>query len=131
MKRLNVWMKGICLLLLAGTSYVGYAYGSADTTVIDGYTAATPRKETKKCDKCKDVKADYNIPAQRFDETAQALAHATGCSIRTDLSKTGAIKVNAVKGKMSIRDAIKMAIKGTDLKVTQSKPGELTVELVK
>jgi len=24
----------------------------------------------------------YNLPAQRFDETAQAIAHTTGCFIR-------------------------------------------------
>lgn len=61
----------------------------------------------------------YDIPAQRFDETAQQLAHASGCFIETDLSKTGAIQVNAVKGKMSIRDAVLMAIRNTELEMKE------------
>lgn len=71
----------------------------------------------------------YDIPAQRFDETAQALCHASGCSINTDLSKTGSIKVNPVKGRISLIEAVRMAIKGTKLEITQETPTVITVAL--
>lgn len=72
---------------------------------------------------------DYNISAQRFDETAQAIAHASGCSIKTDLGKTGAVKVNAVKGRMALLDAVRTAIKGTSLKIKAVNNGqEIVVE---
>ena len=40
------------------------------------------------------------------------------------------VRVNAVKGKMSIRDAIRVAIKGTKLQITEEKPDRLKVEIV-
>ena len=72
---------------------------------------------------------NYNIGAQRFDETAQAIAHASGCSIKTDLSKTGAVKVNSVKGRMTLLDAVRTAIKGTTLRIKAVNNGqEIVVE---
>lgn len=70
----------------------------------------------------------YDIPAQRFDETAQALFHATGLSCQTDLSKTGSVKVNAVKGKISVLEAVKMAIDGTSLKIKEYNDSVVVVE---
>jgi len=72
----------------------------------------------------------YDIPAQRFDETIQSLAHATGCFIEADLTKTGAVQVNAVNGKMSIRDAILTAIEGTSLKITEETETRIKVEFI-
>ena len=72
----------------------------------------------------------YDIPAQRFDETAQILAHAIGCFIESDLSKTGSIQVNAIKGRMSIRDAILTAIDGSNLKITEQTDKKIKVELI-
>ena len=72
----------------------------------------------------------YDIPAQRFDETAQTLCHATGCFIETDLEKTGSIHVNSIKGRMSILEAVQTAIKGTDLIITKQTPNELTIKLI-
>ncbi|MCW3786820.1 hypothetical protein [Plebeiibacterium sediminum] len=82
---------------------------------------------------CFEIVSDipYDIPAQRFDETAQILAHASGCFIETDLSKTGSVDVNAIKGKMSIRDAILVAIEGTNLKITEETEVKIKVELIK
>lgn len=71
----------------------------------------------------------YDIPAQRFDETAQALAHASGCFIDSDLSETGSVQVNAIQGKMSIRDAILKAIDGTGLVITEETETKIKVEL--
>lgn len=71
----------------------------------------------------------YDIPAQRFDETAQALCHATGCFIETDLQKTGSIHVNSIKGRMSILEAVETAIKGTNLIITKQTPNVLNIDL--
>lgn len=70
----------------------------------------------------------YDIPAQRFDETAQAIMHASGCGIEADLQEIGAVRVNAVKGKMSIWDAVKTALKGTGLKMTKVNDHLIKVE---
>ncbi|MEN0616224.1 STN domain-containing protein [Klebsiella indica] len=71
--------------------------------------------------------ADYDIHFYRFDETAQALAHGTGCFIRTDLSRTASVRVNPVKGRMTIREALHEAIAGTALKVTEQQADSMTV----
>lgn len=71
----------------------------------------------------------YDIASQRFDETAQEIAHASGCSIRTDLRKTGVVRVNAVKGNMSLIEAVRTAIKGTSLKIKAVNNGqEIVIE---
>lgn len=79
--------------------------------------------------KC-DTVADYDISFisfSRFDETAQQLAHGTGCFIRTDLSRTAPVRVNPVKGRMTIRDALRTALAGTGLKVTEQQADSITV----
>lgn len=77
--------------------------------------------------KC-DVKGTYNVNLPRFDETAQQLAHASGCFIETDLSQTGAVHVNPVQGTMTLREAIAQTIKGTPLKIVAQKPDSITIE---
>ncbi|MBN3216600.1 hypothetical protein [Pectobacterium polaris] len=77
--------------------------------------------------KC-DMPQYYAIDFSRFDETAQQIAHATGCGIITDTTLTGAIKPHPVKGYLTRREAVFMAIKGTSLKVTQQEPDTITVE---
>ncbi|RKR04179.1 hypothetical protein C7446_1379 [Kushneria sinocarnis] len=86
-------------------------------------TSHAPAAPQGACDRV----ADYAIPAQRFDETAQQLAHATGCFIRTDLSRTGAIPVQPVTGTMSLRQALERALQGTGLSITDHRPDTLTV----
>lgn len=76
--------------------------------------------------KC-DAIANYDIHFSRFDETAQQLAHGTGCFISTDLSRTAAVRVNPVKGRMTIREALDTAIAGTGLKVTERQADSITV----
>ena len=134
-------MKRVSLifLLLAGALFCGCkdqvktsdsgVVEAKSTTIAESSSVDTLRHP---CRGCLDTITEipYDIPAQRFDETAQALAHATGCFIETDLAKTGSVKVNAVKGKMSIRDAIRVAIKGTKLQITEEKPDRLKVEIV-
>lgn len=76
--------------------------------------------------KC-DAIADYDINYSRFDETAQQLAHGTGCFIKSDLSRTAPARVNPVKGRMTIRDALQTALAGTGLKVTEQQADSITV----
>ncbi|WP_068718745.1 STN domain-containing protein [Vibrio tritonius] len=78
------------------------------------------------CDKV----AQYNIDFVRFDETAQQLAHATGCFVETDLSETAAVAVNPVRGRMSIRQALAMAIANTPLKIVKQEPNLISVSLL-
>ncbi|AIA69638.1 putative lipoprotein [Pectobacterium atrosepticum SCRI1043] len=77
--------------------------------------------------KC-DVPQYYDIDFSRFDETAQQIAHATGCGITTDTSLTGAIKPHPVKGYLTRREAVFMAIQGTSLKVTKQEADTVSVE---
>ena len=58
------------------------------------------------------------------------MVHATGCFIESDLSKTGAVRVNPVKGRMSILEAVQMAIKGTNLRITEEQDDRIKVELI-
>lgn len=72
--------------------------------------------EISPCNRLRDV----DLPAQRFDETAQALAHASGCFIKTDLADTGSIQVAAVSGHLSIAAALSRALAPTKLQVVQN-----------
>ncbi|MCE3026460.1 STN domain-containing protein [Salinicola sp. DM10] len=91
-----------------------------------GSSAAAPETPAAAKGAC-DKPAAHPIPAQRFDETAQQLAHATGCFIETDLSRTAAVPVNAVTGAMSIRQALETALAGTPLKIVAQTPDRITV----
>ncbi|MCQ6261323.1 STN domain-containing protein [Alcanivorax sp. MM125-6] len=88
-----------------------------------GQDRAAPM-ETGKCD----AVVSYDLPAQRFDETAQQLAHATGCFIEADTDEIGAVQVQPVAGRMSIRQALETALDGTGLAITEHAPNTLKVE---
>lgn len=74
-----------------------------------------------------DKKFDYDINFNRFDETAQQIAHATGCFIETDTSITGSVKPNSVKGHFSPREAVVLAVKGTSLKIVKQEDNLIEV----
>ncbi|MCL1074886.1 hypothetical protein [Shewanella dokdonensis] len=78
--------------------------------------ATTPNQLNSVNGHCDKV-SSYDIDFSRFDEVAQQLSHATGCFIKADLSDVGNVKPNPVKGNMSIRSAIAVAIRGTELKI--------------
>lgn len=122
----------IMLLFLGGILSLSCA-GNQKNKVENSQVVGEDTVMVKSSRTCRDTLTEipYNIPAQRFDETAQALAHASGCFIKTDLNVTGSVKVNAVTGKISILDALRMAIKDTPLKIAEIKPNEITVELTK
>jgi hypothetical protein len=71
----------------------------------------------------------YNLPAQRFDVTAQAIAHATGCFIRyTDKSLVN-IPVQPVRGRLTRRQALRVALRGTSLRIVRETPNLMEVRL--
>ncbi|MCI4185427.1 hypothetical protein MRO89_05525 [Dickeya dianthicola] len=88
-----------------------------------GIPPANPPVPYGKCDKV----GSYDIRFDRFDETAQQIAHATGCGIITDNS-TAAVRPHPVVGTMTIRQAVQMAITGTRLRITHQDAESITVE---
>lgn len=63
----------------------------------------------------------------RFDEAAQALAHATGCFIRYDDQNLSALRIAPVEGRMSIRDAVQKSLEGSAYAVTSATDSEIVV----
>lgn len=84
--------------------------------------------------KC-DMMGDYNIPAQRYDETMQQITHATSCGIfdghmnQSESNFLSAVVVSPVRGHMSVRDAMLMALKGSRFEVVREEEDTLYVRL--
>nr|WP_297612839.1 STN domain-containing protein [uncultured Sutterella sp.] len=78
---------------------------------------------------CLAITADhpYSLKDMRFDEAAQALAHATGCFIRYDDQNLSALKIAPVEGRMSIRDAVQKSLEGSAYAVTSATDSEIVV----
>lgn len=81
------------------------------------------RIQLGQCDK----QVVYNLPAQRFDVTARAIAHATGCYIRyTDKSLVN-VPVQPVRGRLTRRQALRVALRGTALRIVRETPNLMEV----
>jgi hypothetical protein len=93
-------------------------------------TPTQPVKASIQLGQC-DKQVTYNLPAQRFDETARAIAHATGCFIRyTDKSLVN-VPVQAVRGRLTRRQALRVALRGTSLRIVRETPNLMEVKLAK
>ncbi|MGI4869645.1 MAG: STN domain-containing protein [Janthinobacterium lividum] len=89
-------------------------------------TSSQPVKARINMGHC-DQQVVYNLPAQRFDETAIAIAHATGCFIRyTDQSLVN-IPVQPVRGRLTRRQALRVALRGTALRIVRETPNLMEV----
>ncbi len=112
------------LILLAASpaaSSLAYAQHPAPTQPVRASI------QLGQCDK----QVTYNLPAQRFDETARAIAHATGCFIRyTDKSLVN-VPVQAVRGQLTRRQALRVALRGTSLRIVRETPNLMEVMLAK
>jgi hypothetical protein len=85
-----------------------------------------PVKARIKMGRC-DMQVMYNLPAQRFDETAIAIARATGCYIRyTDKSLVN-VPVQPVRGRLTRRQALRVALRGTALRIVRETPDLMEV----
>ncbi|MBD7924390.1 STN domain-containing protein [Xanthomonas bonasiae] len=113
------------LALLAGCDMAPSSAPSQAAATPAPAPASAPPAAQGKCDAVPDH--DYDMPAARFDETAQQLAHATGCGIVYDDQSLSPVQVNAVKGRISIRQAIHQAIDGTALRVKQETADTIAV----
>jgi hypothetical protein len=109
------------LLLAAGPA----APSSASAPRPAQTTPAAARIELGKCD----IQATYNLPAQRFDETARAIAHATGCYIRYTDKKLVNVPVQPVRGRLTRRQALRVALRGTSLRIVRETPNLMEVKL--
>lgn len=91
---------------------------------------AKPARARIQLGRC-DMQVTYNLPAQRFDETAQAIAHATGCFIRyTDQSLVN-VPVQPVRGRLTRRQALRVAMRGTPLRIVRETPNLMEVARVR
>ena len=85
-----------------------------------------PARARIKMGRC-DMQVLYNLPAQRFDETARAIAHATGCYIRyTDKSLVN-VPVQPVRGRLTRRQALRVALRGSALRIVRETPNLMEV----
>jgi hypothetical protein len=99
---------------------------TADFTDAQHPAQSQPAKARIKMGRC-DLQVLYNLPAQRFDETAIAIAHATGCFIRyTDKSLVN-VPVQAVRGRLTRRQALRVALRGTPLRIVRETPDLMEV----
>ena len=89
-----------------------------------------PAKASIQLGQC-DKEVTYNLPAQRFDETARAIAHATGCYIRYPNKALVNIPVQAVRGRLTRRQALRVALRGTSLRIVRETPDLMEVTLAK
>jgi hypothetical protein len=85
-----------------------------------------PVKARIKMGKC-DQQVVYNLPAQRFDETATAIAHATGCYIRYTDKRLVNVPVQPVRGRLTRRQALRVALRGTQLRIVRETPNLMEV----
>jgi|GEM_PF-1663685 hypothetical protein len=117
-----------CLLLLAPTLAVA-APAPARLVPVQQPAKKKPVKARIQLGKC-DQQVVYNLPAQRFDETARAIAHATGCYIRyTDKSLVN-IPVQPVRGRLTRRQALRVALQGSALRIVRETPNLMEVKRV-
>ena len=87
---------------------------------------AQPPKGRIALGKC-DQQVVYNLPAQRFDQTATAIAHATGCYIRYTNKKLMNVPVQPVRGRLTRRQALRVALHGTQLRIVRETPNLMEV----
>lgn len=91
--------------------------------------APRPAKARIALGRC-DQQVTYNLPAQRFDETAQAIAHATGCFIRyTDKSLVN-VPAQPVRGRLTRRQALRVALRGTPIRIVRETPDLMEVQRI-
>lgn len=114
-----------CLVLLSHV-VVGATPASPHFTGARHPAQAQPPKGRIALGKC-DQQVVYNLPAQRFDQTATAIAHATGCYIRYTNKKLMNVPVQPVRGRLTRRQALRVALRGTQLRIVRETPNLMEV----
>jgi hypothetical protein len=101
---------------------VAYAL-AASSQVLAQQPAPSVRIQLGRCDQ----RVVYNLPAQRFDQTAQAIARATGCFIRYPDKSLVNVPVQPVRGRLTRRQALRVALRGTALRIVRETPNLMEV----
>ncbi|MCI2262348.1 STN domain-containing protein [Xanthomonas indica] len=125
---MHILLRRCCTAFALATALAGCAAstppaGAAPNAVANANASAAAA--TGKCDAVPDHA--YALPAGRFDEVAQQLAHATGCMVVYRDPGLASLPVNAVQGQVSIRQALHQALDGTALRIAQERADTLTV----
>jgi hypothetical protein len=110
-----------CLVVLA--SLLATTSGLARMQQPAPAKPAKVRIQLGRCDK----QVLYNLPAQRFDQTAQAIARATGCYIRYPDKSLVNVPVQPVRGRLTRRQALRVALRGTPLRIVRETPNLMEV----
>lgn len=132
MKKILIFTASIALLAggLAACQktepQAGAGATEAPKTTAEAQTQAAPAQPGRGC-LAVTAEHPYNLKDMRFDEAAQALAHATGCFIRYDDQNLSALKIAPVEGRMSIRDAVQKSLEGSAYGVTSATDSEIVV----
>jgi hypothetical protein len=115
-----------CIVAFVSIFATTHLAASSLTSAQHPTQAKPPAKARIQLGRC-DLQVTYNLPAQRFDETAIAIARATGCFIRyTDKSLVN-VPVKAVRGRLTRRQALRVALRGTSLRVVRETPDLMEV----
>jgi len=109
-----------CLVALA------YGLATASLALAQHPVSPQPVRARIQLGRC-DQQVVYNLPAQRFDETARAIAHATGCFIRNPDKSLMNVPVQAVRGRLTRRQALRVALRGTSLRIVRETPNLMEV----
>jgi hypothetical protein len=105
------------------------AYAMAASALTHAQSAPPVAKVRIKLGRC-DQQVVYNLPAQRFDQTAQAIARATGCFIRYPDKSLVNVPVQPVRGRLTRRQALRVALRGTALRIVRETPNLMEVARV-
>jgi hypothetical protein len=112
--------------VVSGLFILGHLLAAASLARAQQPAPSPPVKARIQLGKC-DKQVVYNLPAQRFDVTARAIAHATGCFIRyTDKSLVN-VPVQPVRGRLTRRQALRVALRGTSLRIVRETPNLMEV----
>jgi hypothetical protein len=102
------------------------AHALAAANHVFAQQPAPPAKVRIQMGRC-DQRVVYNLPAQRFDQTARAIARATGCFIRCPDKSLGNVPVQPVRGRLTRRQALRVALRGTAVHIVRETPNLMEV----
>jgi hypothetical protein len=108
----------VVLMRLLATSSQAFAQQPAPVAKV--------RIQLGRCDQ----QVVYNLPAQRFDQTARAIARATGCFIRYPDKSLVNVPVLPVRGRLTRRQALRVALRGSALRIVRETPNLMEVARV-
>lgn len=109
-----------CLVVLT------HVFATASFVGAQRRVQSPPAKARIQLGRC-DQQVVYNLPAQRFDKTARAIARATGCFIRYPDHSLVNVPVQPVRGRLTRRQALRVALRGTSLRIVRETPNLMEV----